>query len=347
VYVCRHQTTDEFVEALIACLTHLGGAPRILVPDNLKAAVIRANRYQPELNRVLEDFANYYGITVLPARVAKPKDKALCENQVKLLYSRVYAHLRNDEFHDLPSLREAVDRKVREHNQTRMQQKPYCRQERFLAEERPALMALPDKPFEIKYYRWYTVAKNGHIYLSEDRHYYSVPHQWTGQKVQVIYTLTLVSIHIRSLCVATHERNFTPGGYTSVKEHLPSNLQHWLERSPEYYLGKAGDKSSKLVLFFNGIFADNRPAEHHYRTCDGMLSLQRKTPADVFERALDIALDNKMYSYRSMVNLIRNDAQNRQEQTVELPLPKHNNIRGKAYYDLFGDQLLTTPQTPV
>ena len=94
-WVCGHQSADEFVEALVACLTHLGGVPRVLVPDSLKAAVIRANRYQPTLNRVLEDFANHYGITVLPARVARPRDKALCENQVKLLYSRVYAQLRN------------------------------------------------------------------------------------------------------------------------------------------------------------------------------------------------------------------------------------------------------------
>ena len=104
-WVCRNQTTDEFVEALVNCLAHLGGAPRVLVPDNLKAAVIRADRYEPELNRVLEDFANHYGITVIPARVAKPRDKARCENQVKLLYRRVYAHLRDFEFFDLPSLR--------------------------------------------------------------------------------------------------------------------------------------------------------------------------------------------------------------------------------------------------
>jgi transposase len=330
--VCRSQSTDEFVEALVACLTHLGGVPRVLVPDNLKAAVIRANRYQPELNRVLEDFANHYGVTVLPARVAKPRDKALCENQVKLLYSRVYAHLRDHQFIDLWTLRSAVEQKVREHNQTRMQQKPYCRQERFLAEERPALGALPDKPFQIKHYRWYTVAKNGHVYLSEDRHYYSVPYQWTGEKAQVIYTATLVSIYVRGQCVATHVRNIAPGGYTSVKEHLCSHHQHWLERSPEYYLEKAREKSPELVRFFEGIFADNRPAEHHYRSCDGLLSLQRKTPAEVFNRAVEIALENGLYSYPSVMNLIRNDAQNRQAQIRENPLPKHDNIRGKEYY---------------
>jgi transposase len=333
-WVCRSQSTDEFVEALVACLSHLGGVPRVLVPDNLKAAVIRANRYAPELNRVLEDFANHYGMAVIPARVAKPRDKALCENQVKLLYSRVYAHLRNRQFFDLYSLREAVAVKVREHNQTRMQQKPYCRQERFLAEERPLLGALPDKPFQIKHYRWYTVAKNGHILLCEDRHYYSVPYRWTGEKALVIYSATLVSIYVRDQCVATHPRNPAPGRYSSIREHLPSHHQHWLERSPEYYMEKAREKSASLVRFFEGIFADNRPAEHHYRSCDGLLNLQRRTPENVFENAISIALENRLFSYPSVMNLINNDAQNRQKQTTETPLPKHDNIRGKAYYQL-------------
>jgi hypothetical protein len=311
---------------------HLDGVPRVLVPDNLKAAVIRANPYQPELNRILEDFANHYGMVVIPARVAKPKDKALVENQIKLLYSRVYARLRNVQFFDLYSLRKAVAEKVREHNQTRMQQKPYCRQERFMAEEREALGKLPDKPFQIKSYRWYKVAKNGHIFLSQDRHYYSVPYCWTGQKAFVIYTATLVSIYVNNQCVATHVRSPKPGGYTSVKEHLSSHHQHWLERSPQYYLDKAREKSLSLHSFFEGIFASNRPPEHHYRSCDGLLSLQRKTPSEVFERALAIALQNRMYSYSSMINLIKNDAQNREGQDQSKPLPQHDNIRGKEYY---------------
>ena len=330
--VCRSQSADEFVEALVACLTHIGGVPRILVSDNLKAAVIRANRYQPELNQVLDDFANHYGMAVLPARVRRPRDKALCENQVKLVYQRVYAHLRNRQFFDLPSLREAVFGKVREHNQTRMQQKPYCRQEHFLAEEHPTLNPLPEEPFRIKHYRRYTVAKNGHICLSEDQHYYSVPYCWIGQKAQVIYTATVVSVYVHNQCVATHVRNMTQGGYSTVKEHLSSHHRFWMDRSPDYYMALAIEKSATLVRLFEGIFAGNLPPEHHYRTCDGVLSLQRKTPEDIFERAVKTALDNEMYSYSSVMNLIRNDAGNRQEQTVDKLLPPHQNIRGKEYY---------------
>jgi transposase len=75
-----------------------------LVPDNLKAAVVKSDRYESNTNQALEDFANHYGTAVLLGRVRKPQDKALIENQVKLLYSRVYAKLRYMQFFDLSSL---------------------------------------------------------------------------------------------------------------------------------------------------------------------------------------------------------------------------------------------------
>ncbi len=59
--------------------------------DNLKSAITKAHKYEPEINRAMEDFANHYNTTVVPARVRKPRDKALVENQVKIIYTRVYA----------------------------------------------------------------------------------------------------------------------------------------------------------------------------------------------------------------------------------------------------------------
>ncbi len=97
----KSQRIDDFLHALKCCLNELGGAPQVLVPDNLKSAIIKANRYEPSVNRALEDFANHYGITVVPARASKPKDKALVENQVRLIYTRVYAKLRNEVFSTL------------------------------------------------------------------------------------------------------------------------------------------------------------------------------------------------------------------------------------------------------
>lgn len=123
----RSQSTEDFIYALACCLRQLGGVPSLLIPDNLKSAVITSNRYEPRINQVLQDMGNHYGFTVVPTRVKKPKDKALVENQVKLIYHRVYAKLRKQVFHSLGELNQAITEKVLDHNQTRMQQHPFTR----------------------------------------------------------------------------------------------------------------------------------------------------------------------------------------------------------------------------
>ena len=148
----RSQSIADFIYALTSCLHHLGGVPKALVPDNLKAAVVKADRYEPDINTALDDLANHYGTTVVPARVRKPKDKALVENQVKLIYSRVYARLRNRQFLSLHELNQAISEKVLAHNQTRMQLRNYCREEKFMADELHLLKALPESAYEMKYY---------------------------------------------------------------------------------------------------------------------------------------------------------------------------------------------------
>jgi transposase len=114
------QKSEDFIFCLKECLSFLGGVPKAIVTDNLKSAVVKTDRYEPDINRVLEDFANHYGTTICPARAYKPQDKALVENTVKLIYNRVYARLRNDTFFDIHSLNRAMHEKMLLHNQTRM-----------------------------------------------------------------------------------------------------------------------------------------------------------------------------------------------------------------------------------
>ena len=322
-----------FRSALACCLRELGGVPRALVPDNLKSAVTKASRYEPDINRALEDFANHYGTTVVPARVAAPKDKALVENQVKLIYNRVYAKLRDMEFFDLPTLNEAIGEKVKAHNQTRMQLKPYCREERFLAEEKKMLAPLPEQPYELKSYTELTVNKNNYIMIYEDKHYYSVPYRFIGQKVKVIYTRNMVYIYHKGKQVAAHIRSYVPGGYTTVREHLCSFHQHYLDRSPQYYIDRAGEKSPVLRQMVTLIFQQDRYPEQLYKTCDGLFSLFRKTELQHFEKACQMGIDYQNYSYRFILNLLQNRVtEDQQASPIEKKLPKHENLRGKQYY---------------
>ena len=326
------QKTNDFIYALDCCLKALGGVPELLVPDNLKAAVIKASKYEAEVNRIVEDFANHYNTTVLPTRAAHPRDKALVKNQVKLIYNRVYAKIRNQQFFALADLNNAIAEKMRVHNQTRMQEKSYCREECFLAEEKPLLKPLPDNSFEIKTYKEYTVRLNNHIKITEDHHYYSVPYQYTGKKVKVIYTRTMVRIYAQGKVIAVHSRNYRTGGYTSQKAHLCSHHQHYLKRSPDYYLAKAKSISAVLYDLFTKIFLQNKHPEQLYGTCDGLLNIYRRSDHQKADKACQLAIAYQNYSYRFILNIIKNNMAEEPIKVLEKPLPEHHNIRGKNYY---------------
>jgi transposase len=328
------QSTDDFLKALACCLSSLGGCPKIVVPDNLKAAVVKVDPHEPKLNIVMEDFANHYGFVVLPARSRRPRDKSSVENAVKIIYHRVYARLRDLTFFSIEDLNRAFREKVREHNQTRMQQKEYSREEKFLADEKPVLTPLPEAVFEKKYYAELLVAGNNYIYLARDKHFYSVPYACIGMKVLVVYTRTIVQVYCEKKPVAVHERHIG-FGYTTEKEHLCSTHRHYLERSPEYYIKEAGKRSTVLERLFIRIFEQAQIPETVYRRCDGLLRLYRKTEHPVFEQACLMALEHGQLTCKFVKRVIENKTYllNENDDDDEQPsLPEHDNIRGREYF---------------
>ncbi|GGX35877.1 transposase [Aquimarina muelleri] len=327
------QKTDDFIYALQCCLKDMGGVPQTLVPDNLKAAVTKASRYEPSINRVLEDFANHYGTTVTPARVRKPKDKALVENQVKLIYSRVYAKLRNQQFFDLTSLNKAIKDRIKAHNQTRMQRKEYSREEKFIADEKQLLLPLPENDFEVKYYKSLKVTHNNHIYISSDKHHYSVPYTYIGKQTRVIYTRSMVRIFgDNGQLIAVHPRSFKKSGYTTTKEHLCSHHQYYKKRSPTYYIQKGYNHSETLYQYINALFKQDKYPEQLYRTCEGILKLSKQTDTDQFIKACEMAMEFTNYSYAFLKRILENKMVDATDQTPETPLPKHDNIRGASSF---------------
>lgn len=326
------QTTDDFIYVLQCCLKALGGIPKILVPDNLKAAVIKADKYEPTLNKILEDFANHYGFVVIPARPGKPQDKSDVESEVNLIYQRVYAKLRNQVFFNITDLNTAITQKVKEHNQTRMQQFEYSREEKYLAEEKIQLKPLPETDFEIKYYAQLRTRPNCCVYLARDKHHYSFPFQYIGIQVDLIYTRTLVQIYKEGTRIATHPRG-QGYGYTTNIEHFASTHQHYMQRSPAYYIAKAEKKSVTLTKIIRRIFELQKVPEIAFRNCDALLSLQGKTDPIIFEQACNIAFDNDLLNYKRLESIIRACAKNQELPSPGPPLPIHNNVRGKDYYN--------------
>lgn len=326
------QSTEDFVYACIQCFKALGGVPRILVPDNLKAAVIKPDKYMPSINKVMDDMANFYHTVIMPARVRHPQDKAQVEDLVKIGYSRVYAELRNETFYSLDELNEAVSAKMLAHNQKRMQHHPYTREERFLAIEKPNLLPLPDTDFEIRFYTSLKVAPNCCVYLGRDKHYYSVPYQYIGQQAQIVYTRTLVKIFIDGKQVATHKSDYRQGEYTTIEEHLASNSRAYRDRSPQYYMEKAYKGSVYLGDIVKNLFyTSTMPPETHYKTCDALLALKRRSDPLVFKEACQTALQHHRYSYGFIKRLVETKCAGTAETSAPAP-PDHANIRGRHQF---------------
>jgi hypothetical protein len=133
--------------------------------------------------------------------------------------------------------------------------------------------------------------------------------------------------------VATHQR-IIGHGYTTEKSHLPKNQQYYMGRDKAYYIGCAGEKSKVFENYMERLFEKAPIAQTWYKTCDGLLSLSRKTEPSVFERACEIALANNIFSYRFVSNTIKNMQSNANScGQIYLSLPETTeNLRGKGYY---------------
>lgn len=331
------QKVEDFLHALGCCLRHIGGVPQVIVTDNLKSAVVKSDRYQPEVGKVMEDFCNHYGCRTVPCRAYKPKDKALVENMVKLVYRHVFAPLRHTMFHSLEEMNSAIRRHMAGFNGKRMAQHPCTREERFLATDKPALRELPQAPFEVMSYTELKVADNSHVYLGRDRHYYSVPYRLIGQRVRVVYTRSMVNVYHEGEKVASHGRDRSPGRYTTVDGHMPSYYKDYAQRSPQRYIDRAALILPSLAEVVSALFSQNPgvPPETFYKSCDGLIHLGKTTAPTLMEKACAVALRTGNCKYRFVLALVRSGCSGVEELEREPDLfsvSPHSNIRDKAYY---------------
>ena len=236
-------------------------------------------------------------------------------------------------------LNQAISDLVNAHNQTRMQEHPYTREERFHAMERGELLPLPEHIYEVKYTSTVTVSPEGEVKLSEDQHYYTVPCAHIARKAQLIYTRSSVKVYIDNKCIASYVRDRTPGGHTQTKEHLSPELQAMLSRSPEYYYKRAQEENApELGSFIQALFMNRKYGVTDaicYNLCDFMFHLKRKTPKDAFCKTVNICTENHIFSKDDILTMSRivQESSKDLDDTMWDVIPKnHENTRGAASY---------------
>jgi transposase len=329
------QRKEDFIAATENALHFFGGVPKALVPDNLKSAVLKADKYEADLNHDFLDFANHYGTSVLPARSYKPRDKAHVEKAVNIAYSRIFAPLRNQAFYSLKSLNDAIAGLLCNHNDKNFQQRPVSRRALFEQEEKGLLSPLPAERYELKQFKEVTVMKNGYIQLSEDKHYYSAPYRFIGCRVKVIYSASQVSIFYNKERIAYHARSPRRYGHSTVHDHMSSSHQFVSDWNPDKFTGWAATISPVVKDYITHILEAATYPEQAYRSCVGILSYEKKVGRLRLIQAVERATYYGAFNYTMIKKILQSGLDQLafgEETAPAQPLPEHNNIRGPEAY---------------
>ena len=328
------QQKEDLIAVCENTLHYYQGVPAAIVPDNLKSAVTQSSKYEPTLNETFADFASHYGTTVLPARAFRPRDKALVENAVRLIYSRIYVKVRAGRYYSLVELNAAIREALEAHNNALLSGRNYSRRQLFDEIERAALMPLPALRYELKKQLFATVAKNGHAALGPDKHYYSVPYRFIGKKVKLLYSRHTVEIYYNYERIALHRRSKSPYQYTTEKEHLASTHRFVSEWTPDRFAEWAGSIHEDVRLYVLKVLDRKQHPEQAYKSCMGILGFAKKVGHERLIKACQRALGYGAYNYKTIQKILelQLDQKDAPDETDQLSMPQHDNIRGGQYY---------------
>ena len=331
VEASRSQKLEDFINCTVNCLEYFGGVPQALVPDNLKSAVTKASNYEATINGHYKSMAIHYNTIVYPTRAVKPRDKALVEGAVKLVYQRIFFHLSKQVFFSLAELNEQIWILLKKYNNQPFYKQTQSRKERFLKEEKALLNPLPPYRFEPKQTKSAKVQTNCHVWL--EQHYYSVPYAYVGKQVRLQYNTKSVEIYLNFERIAIHKRSQQRWAYTTIKEHMPSHHQYVMNWSPERFI-KWGQKIGTATgNYIEKVLKKATYPEQAYKSSMGILSLAKKYSPERLENACLRALQYEKYSYRTVDRILNLKLDKIEEEPEpQTPLPDHDNIRGATYY---------------
>ena len=295
------------------------------------AAVFKASNYEPCLNENFAAFADHYGIAILPARARKPQDKAHVENMVKITYQRIYTNIPENEVFPLEELNKEIWKNLSVHHDMPLTGKECNRKEQWIL-EKPSLQPLPETGYEMRTIKQVTVMKNGHVYLTEDKHYYSVPYHLIGKKLKMQYSRTEVRIYENYTLITKHKRIRSRGTYSTEHEHRSPEHQFVMEWSEEFFLDKAKAIDTVVENYIRGVMAKKKYPEQAYKSCNGILTFAKRVGSDRLIKACKRAGAVGHYNYGAIEEILTNNIDKYEDEPEAILMPAHENIRGGNYY---------------
>lgn len=332
----RSQTLPEWLDCHVRMYGFYRGVSALTIPDNLRAGVSGADRYEAELNPSYRELAEHYGTCAIPARVRKPRDKAKVEAAVLVAQRWILAALRHRTFYSLAELNAAIAELLVKLNDRVMRHVKESRRSLYERLDRPALQALPATPYEFA--EWKQVKPNIDYHVSFDDHFYSAPHTLIGEELWCRATHHTVELVHNSKRVASHVRSFVKYAYTTTPEHRPASHRAHLEWTPSRLIQWGQTIGPNTAALIEYVIRSKPHPEQGYRSALGILRLADKHGKDRLERASDKAFQISSPSYKTVKTMLKQRMEAvplRGEQSTDIDNSEHlgaANVRGRDYY---------------
>ena len=325
------QSLADWTGSHVRTFSYFGVVPHCVVPDNLLSGVTKTCRYETSINATYQEMATHYGTAVIPARVRKPRDKPKVEAGVQLVQRFILAGLRHHAFFSLAEANAAIKGRLELLNNRPFRKLPGTRKSRFEELDHPAMLPLPELPYQ--YAQWKIARVHIDYHVDVEGHFYSVPYRLVREQVDVRYTSATVECFHNGNRIASHPRSFVKGKHTTDPEHMPTSHREYAEWTPERLVTWASQTGKATAAVVESILSRRAYAEHGFRSCMGIISLGKKFGKERLEAACERALFIKGVSYASIKSILNNNLDQK-------PLPKqqelltvtHDNIRGTDYY---------------
>lgn len=333
VFACATpaQRLDDWVEGMVRALHFYGGVPQLIVPDNARAVIASPDRYEPRANETVQDLARYYGTSVLPARPRTPRDKATAESSVQVVTRWILARLRHQRFESVAQVDAAIAQLLPSLNERPFQKLAGSRASVFAELDAPALMPLPQQPYELARFKTVKVHIDYHVEI--DGHRYSAPHPLVGQTLEARMTGRGIELLLRGQRVAAHARSDKRGGFSTVEAHMPAAHRAHMEWTPQRLIEwgqRIGVACGELIT---RLLQTYKHPEHGYRSCLGLLSLSKRYGPVRLEAACERALALGTLRYSHVRDLLANNCDQITPQSEsDWTSPAHANLRGPGYY---------------
>ncbi|XXX78019.1 IS21 family transposase [Sorangium sp. So ce134] len=329
----RSQKLADFVGSTVRMLEYFGGVPEVIVPDQLRSAVSGPDRYEPDINPTYLEMACHYGVTVIPARPRKPRDKAKVEGGVLIAQRWILASLRHRTFFSLAELNDAIASLLERLNARPFQRLDGCRRTAFETIDKPVMRPLPARPYELA--DWKHAKVNIDYCVCYDDRLYSVPYTLVGARVEIRATAAVVELLHDGVRVASHARSYgRKGTAVIVDEHRPRAHRDYGKWPPERVVAWAETIGPNVGELARAVMRHRTHPETGYRTCLGVIRLADKYGRERVDAACARALRIGSPTAKSVTAILRNglDRAPLVEPPPRGPLA-HENIRGAEYFE--------------